>query len=66
VIDTAQARLDQYLDEKGLSSSVTKVLPLTGDASDRRYYRVLMKAGDSIVLALHAGAIDYATLPFGS
>ena len=62
--DTAQARLDQYLNEKQLAASVTKVLPLTGDASDRRYYRVLLKSGDSLVLALHAGAIEYASLPF--
>jgi aminoglycoside/choline kinase family phosphotransferase len=64
VTDTAQARLEQYLVEKQLAPAVTKVVPLTGDASDRRYYRVLMKNGDSIVLAVHAGAIDYDTLPF--
>jgi hypothetical protein len=63
VTDTFSARIDQYLDEKGLTASVTKVLPLTGDASDRRYYRVLMR-DESIVLALHAGPIDYDTLPF--
>ena len=62
--DTAQSRLDQYLHDKALAASVTKVLPLTGDASDRRYYRVLLKNGESIVLALHAGAIDYDALPF--
>jgi N-acetylmuramate 1-kinase len=64
VSDTAQARLKQYLDEQHLARSVTKILPLTGDASDRRYYRVLLKDGESIVLALHAGPIDYASLPF--
>lgn len=62
--DNAQTRLQQYLAEKQLASSVTKVLPLTGDASDRRYYRVLRTDGDSFVLALHAGAIDYEALPF--
>ena len=64
VTDTAQGRLEQYLSEKQLTSSVTSVLPLTGDASDRRYYRVLLKGGDSVVLALHAGPIDYDALPF--
>jgi aminoglycoside/choline kinase family phosphotransferase len=64
VSDSAPARLDQYLAEKQLTGSVRKILPLTGDASDRRYYRVLMKDGDSIVLALHAGPIDYEKLPF--
>ena len=60
----SEPRLDQYLAEKQLASAVTKVLPLTGDASDRRYYRVLLKDGESIVLALHAGPIDYHALPF--
>jgi N-acetylmuramate 1-kinase len=64
VTDNARARIDQYLEEKQLTALVTKVLSLTGDASDRRYYRVLMRDGHSIVLALHAGAIDYEQLPF--
>jgi aminoglycoside/choline kinase family phosphotransferase len=63
-VDTAQARIDQYLAEKGLSTQVTKVLPLTGDASDRRYFRVLLHEGSSLVLSLHAGPIDFETLPF--
>ena len=63
-VDTAHARINQYLDEKDLATFVTKVLPLTGDASDRRYFRVLLRDGQSIVLALHAGAIDYDALPF--
>jgi aminoglycoside/choline kinase family phosphotransferase len=64
VTDSSQARLDEYLHEKQLTSLVTKVLPLTGDAGDRRYYRVLLRDGGSIVLALHASAIDYEKLPF--
>jgi aminoglycoside/choline kinase family phosphotransferase len=50
---------DQRLDER----SPTVVL-LTGDASDRRYFRVTFADGDTIVLALHAGPIEFATLPF--
>jgi aminoglycoside/choline kinase family phosphotransferase len=64
VSDPVEARLDAYIAERGLASAVTTVLPLTGDASDRRYYRALMRNSDSIVLALHAGPIDYDTLPF--
>ena len=63
-VDTAHARINQYLDEKGLAESVTKILPLTGDASDRRYFRVLRSDGQSLVLALHAGAIDFDSLSF--
>jgi hypothetical protein len=64
VTDNALARLQEYLDEKGLTADVTKVLPLTGDASDRRYFRVLLRDGGSLVLALHSGVIDFDTLPF--
>ncbi len=40
------------------------VVPLTGDASDRRYVRLIPASGASIVLALQARPIDFATLPF--
>ncbi|MSO36062.1 MAG: hypothetical protein EXQ50_08355 [Acidobacteria bacterium] len=57
-------RLQQYLDLHHLSARVTTVMPLTGDASDRRYFRVLMKGAPPIVLALHQGPIEFATMPF--
>jgi aminoglycoside/choline kinase family phosphotransferase len=50
---------DQRMDERALA-----VAPLTGDASDRRYFRVTLDNGESIVLALHAGPIEFTTLPF--
>lgn len=59
-----QTRIAAYLDAQGLTPRVTHVLPLTGDASDRRYFRVHLRDAPSVVLALHADAIDYATLPF--
>jgi aminoglycoside/choline kinase family phosphotransferase len=59
-----EPRLEQYLAEQHLLEQTLKILPLTGDASDRRYFRVLLKNNGSIVLALHAGAIDYAAMPF--
>ena len=62
--DPAQDRIAQYLEEQGLSANVTKVLSLTGDASDRRYFRVLLHGGDSIVLALHTGSIEFEKMPF--
>ena len=57
-------RLAQYLDLQGLTPRVTTVMPLTGDASDRRYFRVLMKGEPPIVLALHQGAIEFEKMPF--
>src|SRR5581483_7155866 len=43
-----------------------RVVPLTGDASDRKYFRVIPSDGPSIVLALHAGPIEFETLPFAN
>src|SRR5687768_7316684 len=59
-----EPRLEQYLAEQHLTAQTLKVMPLTGDASDRRYYRVLLKDATPIVLALHQGPIDYAAMPF--
>ena len=59
-----EPRLEQYLAEQQLSEQTLKVVPLTGDASDRRYFRVLLKDAKPIVLALHAGPIDFAAMPF--
>ena len=58
--DRAQA----YLAQRGLADRGARIVPLTGDASDRHYFRVLVPDAPSIVLAVHAGSIDYATLPF--
>jgi aminoglycoside/choline kinase family phosphotransferase len=64
VSDVLDPRITAYLDEQGLTTSVGKVVALTGDASDRRYFRVLLADHDPIVLSLHAGPIDVETLPF--
>jgi aminoglycoside/choline kinase family phosphotransferase len=61
-----EPRLEQYLAEQHLTAQTLQVMPLTGDASDRRYYRVLLKNASPIVLALHAGPIEYASMPFVS
>jgi len=57
-------RIDRFLAEAGLGDADTRVVPLTGDASDRRYYRVLLRNEPSQVLALHTGSIEFETLPF--
>jgi aminoglycoside/choline kinase family phosphotransferase len=64
VTDTPSARIRRYLDDRGLTKAVRKVLPLTGDASDRQYFRVLMRDGNSIVLALHQEPIEFDSMPF--
>ena len=57
-------RVSDYLTLKGLADDVQRTVLLTGDASDRRYVRVLLRSQPSIVLSVHAGPIDYAASPF--
>src|SRR3954463_5477136 len=57
-------RIDGYLKRANLSSRSTRVVPLTGDASDRRYFRVFRPDAGTIVLSLHAAAFDFEKLPF--
>lgn len=59
-------RIRAYLERAGYARSAQRVVPLTGDASDRQYFRVIRADGPSVVLALHAGAFDYNTLPFAN
>jgi aminoglycoside/choline kinase family phosphotransferase len=59
-----RTRLDHFLAESGLGRRVSKVLPLTGDASDRRYFRVLLRDEPPQVIAVHASAIEFDRLPF--
>jgi aminoglycoside/choline kinase family phosphotransferase len=61
-----RARIDDYLRESGLAERQARVVPLTGDASDRKYFRIIPADGASIVLALHAGPIQFAALPFAN
>jgi aminoglycoside/choline kinase family phosphotransferase len=56
------APVTQYLDRIGLAG--VPVVPLTGDASDRRYFRVRPRTGESMVLAVHGQPFDPAALPF--
>ena len=59
-------RIDGYLQRSGLAAQAPRVVPLTGDASDRRYFRILLSDGESVVLALHAGPIAFDALPFAN
>ena len=59
-----RARIDRFLAGSRLTSHDAKVVPLTGDASDRRYFRVLFRDAPPQVLAVHPGPIDFEALPF--
>ena len=64
--DTAEIRdrIDGYLKRSGLASRRPKVVPLTGDASDRRYFRLLLPDAASIVLSVHSAPFEFGALPF--
>jgi N-acetylmuramate 1-kinase len=62
----ARERIDGYLSRSGLASQSPRVVPLTGDASDRRYFRILFPDAPSIVLSLHSTPFDVNTLPFAN
>jgi aminoglycoside/choline kinase family phosphotransferase len=62
----ARERIDAYLSRTGLAASGPRVVPLTGDASDRRYFRLLLPDAPSIVLALYSAPFDFATLSFAN
>jgi hypothetical protein len=61
-----RSRIEEFLDRTGLAQRGGKVVPLTGDASDRRYFRVLLRDEPSQVLAIHPGPIEFEALPFVS
>ena len=52
--DSFQDRVEQYLGKGGQRARGVRVVPLTGDASDRRYLRVVPRVGAAFVLALYA------------
>ena len=60
----ARARIDQFLADTGRRRRSATVVPLTGDASDRQYFRVLLRDAASQVLAVHPGPIAFDALPF--
>ena len=56
--------IEGYLDRTGLGARNPRIVPLTPDASDRRYFRVLIPESPSIVLSLYSAPFDVRTLPF--
>jgi aminoglycoside/choline kinase family phosphotransferase len=62
--DETRERIDGYLERSGLAAASPRVVPLTPDASDRRYFRILLPDAPSIVLSLYSSAFDVKALPF--
>ena len=61
--ESFQQRVEQYLDRSGHRARGVQVVPLTSDASDRRYYRLIAPTGSTMVAAAYPEAFD-ETLPF--
>jgi aminoglycoside/choline kinase family phosphotransferase len=57
-------RIDEYFRRSGLAALSPRVVPLTGDASDRRYFRIIVADQPSIVLSLYAQRFDIDKLSF--
>lgn len=53
-----------YLARAGQHDPRAFVMPLTGDASDRRYFRVMPPEGETFVLALNSAPFTFDALPF--
>ena len=62
--DDTRERIQGYLDRSGLAANNPRVVPLTPDASDRRYFRILIPGGPSIVLSLYSAPFQVDKLPF--
>ena len=60
----ARTRIEGYLQRSGLAEKSPRVVPLTGDASDRRYFRILLPDAPSIVLSLYSTPFRFDTLSF--
>ena len=61
----AAARVERFLDERGRRAGAA-IQPLTGDASDRRYYRISHPRHGAEVCAVYPGPIEFASMPFAN
>jgi aminoglycoside/choline kinase family phosphotransferase len=55
-------QIQEYLTRNNVTTK--RIVPLTADASDRRYFRIIPATGAPFVLGLNAQPFDYNTLPF--
>jgi aminoglycoside/choline kinase family phosphotransferase len=60
----AREKIDGYLVRSGLAARSPRVVPLTGDASDRKYFRILLPDAPSIVLSLYSAPFEFEQLSF--
>jgi aminoglycoside/choline kinase family phosphotransferase len=59
-----RARIDECLQRAKLAGPKVRVVPLTGDASTRQYFRILRPDNPSVVLAVYDAPFRFDELPF--
>jgi len=63
-LQETRARIDECLHRAKLTGPQVRVVPLTGDASTRQYFRILRPDNPSVVLAVYDSPFEFNTLPF--
>ena len=64
--DGTRDRIRRFLHQSGLASPAADVVPLAGDASTRRYFRIPDTGNGSLILALHAEALTFGDSSFAN
>jgi len=59
-----RARIEECLQRARLAGPQVRVVPLTGDASTRQYFRILRPDNPSVVLAVYDAPFVFDELPF--
>src|SRR5262245_58813727 len=63
-LQDTRARIDECLQRSKLSGPHVRVVPLTGDASTRQYFRILRPDNPAVVLAVSDEPFTFDELPF--
>ena len=63
-LQDTRARIDECLQRSRLAGPQVRVVPLTGDASTRQYFRILRPDNPSVVLAVSDAPFTFDELPF--
>ena len=63
-LQDTRARIDECLQRAKLAGPQVRVVPLTGDASTRQYFRILRPDNPSVVLAVYDAPFMFDELPF--
>ena len=63
-MQSTRDRIDECLRRARIAGPDVRVVPLTGDASTRQYFRILRPDNPSVVLSVYDGPFTFTDLPF--